>query len=92
MKWEMFPNVLVIFAPLQTVNNTTIEIPMLQLGVDESYNLLISKAKEGSVAGEVTIEANTVYGALRGLEERKGCIYLDDGQPSMMTLLVIYLV
>lgn len=56
MKWEMFANVLDIFAPLQSVNNTTIEIPMLQLGVDESYNLLISKAKEGSVAGEVTIE------------------------------------
>ncbi|KAI4351110.1 hypothetical protein L6164_005495 [Bauhinia variegata] len=34
----------------------------LQLGVDESYSLLVPKA------GEVTIEANTVYGALRGLE------------------------
>ncbi|KAJ1443122.1 Glycoside hydrolase family 20, catalytic domain [Sesbania bispinosa] len=40
----------------------------LQLGVDESYTLLVSKAKEFSIAGEVTIEANTVYGALRGLE------------------------
>ncbi|XP_057436360.1 beta-hexosaminidase 1 [Lotus japonicus] len=40
----------------------------LQLGVDESYTLLVSKAKEDSVTGEVTIEANTVYGALRGLE------------------------
>ncbi|MED6195297.1 Beta-hexosaminidase 1, variant 4 [Stylosanthes scabra] len=33
----------------------------LQFGVDESYTLLVS-------AGEVTIEANTVYGALRGIE------------------------
>ncbi|XP_027350015.1 beta-hexosaminidase 1-like [Abrus precatorius] len=40
----------------------------LQLGVDESYTLLVPKAKDSSVAGEVTIEANTVYGALRGLE------------------------
>ncbi|KAK7295676.1 hypothetical protein RJT34_18587 [Clitoria ternatea] len=40
----------------------------LQLGVDESYTLLVPKSKDSSVAGEVTIEANTVYGALRGLE------------------------
>ncbi|KAG5051302.1 hypothetical protein JHK87_003500 [Glycine soja] len=37
----------------------------LQFGVDESYTLLVPKAKESS---QVTIEANTVYGALRGLE------------------------
>ncbi|XP_058772022.1 beta-hexosaminidase 1-like [Vicia villosa] len=37
----------------------------LQLGVDESYSLFITKAV-GS--GKVTIEANTVFGALRGLE------------------------
>lgn len=37
----------------------------LQLGVDESYTLLVPKAKDSS---QVTIEANTVYGALRGLE------------------------
>lgn len=37
----------------------------LQLGVDESYNLFITKA---TGSGKVTIEANTVFGALRGLE------------------------
>ncbi|WJX88632.1 beta-N-acetylhexosaminidase [Trifolium repens] len=40
----------------------------LKLGVDESYTLQISTANESSVAGNVTIEANTVFGALRGLE------------------------
>ncbi|KAI4348107.1 hypothetical protein L6164_008868 [Bauhinia variegata] len=42
-----------------TVHSANVE---LQLGVDESYTLIVPKA------GEVTIEANTVYGALRGLE------------------------
>ncbi|XP_057424173.1 beta-hexosaminidase 1-like [Lotus japonicus] len=40
----------------------------LQLGVDESYNLFIAEPNVHSVAGQVTIEANTVFGALRGLE------------------------
>ncbi|XP_054817626.1 beta-hexosaminidase 1 isoform X1 [Prosopis cineraria] len=40
----------------------------LQLGVDESYTLLVPKSNGQAVAGEVKIEANTVYGALRGLE------------------------
>ncbi|KAL4556854.1 hypothetical protein LXL04_035019 [Taraxacum kok-saghyz] len=40
----------------------------LQLGVDESYTLLVAKNNGLSVIGEVTVEANTVYGALRGLE------------------------
>ncbi|KAF8021963.1 hypothetical protein BT93_G2178 [Corymbia citriodora subsp. variegata] len=40
----------------------------LQLGVDESYTLLVTKSDVKSVIGEATIEANTVYGALRGLE------------------------
>lgn len=44
------------------VHNKTEE---LQLGVDESYNLFITKA---TGSGKVTIEANTVFGALRGLE------------------------
>ncbi|KAK2413405.1 beta-hexosaminidase [Trifolium repens] len=43
-------------------------IEELKLGVDESYNLQISSANESSVAGDATIEANTVFGALRGLE------------------------
>ncbi|ESQ44933.1 hypothetical protein EUTSA_v10010264mg [Eutrema salsugineum] len=40
----------------------------LQFGVDESYTLMVSKKKEQSIVGAATIEANTVYGALRGLE------------------------
>ncbi|KAH9703240.1 Beta-hexosaminidase 1 [Citrus sinensis] len=40
----------------------------LQLGVDESYTLLVAKNEGLSIIGEATIEANTVYGALRGLE------------------------
>ncbi|CAJ1977722.1 unnamed protein product [Sphenostylis stenocarpa] len=40
----------------------------LQLGVDESYILTVSTANLLSGAG-LTIEANTVFGALRGLEE-----------------------
>ncbi|RVX13722.1 Beta-hexosaminidase 1 [Vitis vinifera] len=41
---------------------------VLQLGVDESYSLLVAKNDDHSIIGEATIEANTVYGALRGLE------------------------
>ncbi|WJX15434.1 Beta-hexosaminidase 1 [Trifolium repens] len=37
----------------------------LQLGVDESYNLFVAKV---SGSGGITIEAKTVFGALRGLE------------------------
>ncbi|XP_027366620.1 beta-hexosaminidase 1-like [Abrus precatorius] len=48
-----------------TVNSNSEE---LQLGVDESYNLFVSRAEVHSGVGEVTIEANTVFGALRGLE------------------------
>ncbi|CAI9767567.1 unnamed protein product [Fraxinus pennsylvanica] len=40
----------------------------LQLGVDESYSLSVAKRDEHSIIGEITIEANFVYGALRGLE------------------------
>ncbi|KAH1038709.1 hypothetical protein J1N35_040452 [Gossypium stocksii] len=40
----------------------------LQLGVDESYALFVAKKDGKSIVGEATIEANTVYGALRGLE------------------------
>ncbi|KAE7996850.1 hypothetical protein FH972_001539 [Carpinus fangiana] len=40
----------------------------LQLGVDESYTLFVAKNDGQSIIGEATIEANTVYGALRGLE------------------------
>ncbi|KNA20214.1 hypothetical protein SOVF_054390 isoform B [Spinacia oleracea] len=40
----------------------------LQLGVDESYNLRISRRDDNSIVGFATIEANTVYGALRALE------------------------
>ncbi|KAH6762676.1 beta-hexosaminidase 1 [Perilla frutescens var. hirtella] len=40
----------------------------LQLGVDESYALLVAASDVHSVIGEITIEANSVYGALHGLE------------------------
>ncbi|XP_073129204.1 beta-hexosaminidase 1 [Henckelia pumila] len=40
----------------------------LQLGVDESYSLMVAGRDELSIIGEITIEANTVYGAIRGLE------------------------
>ncbi|KAJ1690336.1 hypothetical protein LUZ63_014491 [Rhynchospora breviuscula] len=40
----------------------------LQLGVDESYILYLDGKQSGSIVGGATIEANTVYGALRGLE------------------------
>ncbi|KAJ8759866.1 hypothetical protein K2173_009967 [Erythroxylum novogranatense] len=40
----------------------------LQLGVDESYTLFAAKTDGKSIVQEVVIEANTVYGALRGLE------------------------
>ncbi|KAL2555808.1 Beta-hexosaminidase 1 [Forsythia ovata] len=40
----------------------------LKLGMDESYSLLVAKRDDHSIIGEITIEANSVYGALRGLE------------------------
>uniref|UniRef100_A0A5B6Z2A4 Beta-hexosaminidase n=1 Tax=Davidia involucrata TaxID=16924 RepID=A0A5B6Z2A4_DAVIN len=40
----------------------------LQLGADESYSLLVAKKDDNSIVDEATIEANSVYGALRGLE------------------------
>ncbi|XP_078177842.1 beta-hexosaminidase 1 [Carex rostrata] len=40
----------------------------LQLGVDESYTLYLGRKQSGSIVDGATIEANTVYGALRGLE------------------------
>ncbi|KAL9297429.1 hypothetical protein ACSQ67_023325 [Phaseolus vulgaris] len=49
----------------EEVHTMRVDDCLLQLGVDESYTLLVPKAKDSS---QVTIEANTVYGALRGLE------------------------
>ncbi|KAA8539415.1 hypothetical protein F0562_026107 [Nyssa sinensis] len=40
----------------------------LQLGTDESYSLFVVKNDDHSIIGVATIEANSVYGALRGLE------------------------
>ncbi|XP_060212628.1 beta-hexosaminidase 1 [Lycium barbarum] len=51
----------------------------LQLGVDESYSLLVSKSNEHSIIGEVSIEANSVYGALRGLETMSQLCTFDYG-------------
>lgn len=51
----------------------------LQLGVDESYSLLVTKSNEHSIIGEVSIEANSVYGALRGLETMSQLCIFDYG-------------
>ncbi|KAG5557302.1 hypothetical protein RHGRI_007529 [Rhododendron griersonianum] len=40
----------------------------LQLGTDESYSLIVAESDDRSIIAEATIEANSVYGALRGLE------------------------
>ncbi|CAH9065387.1 unnamed protein product [Cuscuta europaea] len=40
----------------------------LQLGVDESYTLMVAKVNEHSVVPGISIEANSVYGAVRALE------------------------
>ncbi|XP_031491912.1 beta-hexosaminidase 1 [Nymphaea colorata] len=40
----------------------------LKLGTDESYALYVSKGDGQSILQGATLEANTVYGALRGLE------------------------
>ncbi|RAL51230.1 hypothetical protein DM860_010732 [Cuscuta australis] len=40
----------------------------LQLGVDESYTLMVAKSNELSVVPGISIEANSVYGAVRALE------------------------
>ncbi|KAF9593452.1 hypothetical protein IFM89_023259 [Coptis chinensis] len=42
----------------------------LNYGVDESYSLFVDKKDGFSIVGEASIEANTVYGALRGLERQ----------------------
>ena len=56
----------------------------LQLGVDESYTLLVNKKDGQSVVGEVTIEATTVYGALRGLETFSQLCAFDYGAKSVL--------
>ncbi|XP_075670781.1 beta-hexosaminidase 1 [Castanea sativa] len=55
----------------------------LQLGVDESYTLFVSKNDGKSITGEATIEANTVYGALRGLETFSQLCSFDYGTKSV---------
>ncbi|KAG1371649.1 Beta-hexosaminidase 1 [Cocos nucifera] len=40
----------------------------LQLGVDESYTLYVGGEGRLSILGGASIEANTIYGAMRGLE------------------------
>ncbi|XP_011027598.1 PREDICTED: uncharacterized protein LOC105127845 [Populus euphratica] len=41
----------------------------LQLGLDESYLLLVEKRNGQSIIGEAFTQENTLYGALRGLEK-----------------------
>ncbi|XP_021295850.1 beta-hexosaminidase 1 [Herrania umbratica] len=55
----------------------------LQLGVDESYTLFVAKNDGKSIVGEATIEANTVYGALRGLETFSQLCAFDYGTKSV---------
>ncbi|XP_044508932.1 beta-hexosaminidase 1 [Mangifera indica] len=55
----------------------------LQLGVDESYSLLVAKNDGRSIIAEATIEANTVYGALRGLETFSQLCSFDYGTKSV---------
>ncbi|KAG6665727.1 beta-hexosaminidase 1 [Carya illinoinensis] len=55
----------------------------LQLGVDESYSLFIAKNDGQSIIGGATIEANTVYGALRGLETFSQLCAFDYGTKSV---------
>ncbi|EOY18354.1 Beta-hexosaminidase 1 isoform 3 [Theobroma cacao] len=55
----------------------------LQLGVDESYTLSVAKNDGKSIVGEATIEANTVYGALRGLETFSQLCAFDYGTKSV---------
>ncbi|KAF3618856.1 Beta-hexosaminidase 1 [Capsicum annuum] len=51
----------------------------LKLGVDESYSLLVTESNEHSIVGGVSIEANSVYGALRGLETLSQLCIFDYG-------------
>ncbi|XP_057979489.1 beta-hexosaminidase 1 [Malania oleifera] len=55
----------------------------LHLGVDESYSLYITKNDGRSIIGEAMIEANTVYGALRGLETFSQLCAFDYGSKSV---------
>ncbi|XWS75035.1 hypothetical protein CRYUN_Cryun01aG0050600 [Craigia yunnanensis] len=53
------------------------------MGVDESYTLFVAKNDGKSIVGEATIEANTVYGALRGLETFSQLCAFDYGTKSV---------
>ncbi|XP_038679868.1 beta-hexosaminidase 1-like [Tripterygium wilfordii] len=55
----------------------------LQLGIDESYTLFVAKHDRLSIVGEATIEANTVFGALRGLETFSQLCVFDYGTESV---------
>ncbi|CAI0443035.1 unnamed protein product [Linum tenue] len=55
----------------------------LALGVDESYKLFIGKSDGQSIVWEATIEANTIYGALRGLETFSQLCVFDYGTKSV---------
>ncbi|GAB2276657.1 Beta-hexosaminidase 1 [Dionaea muscipula] len=55
----------------------------LKLGVDESYSLVIGSKDAGSIVRGARIEANTVYGALRGLETFSQLCVFDFGSKSV---------
>ncbi|OWM70094.1 hypothetical protein CDL15_Pgr025944 [Punica granatum] len=56
----------------------------LQLGVDESYSLAVARSVGQSIIGEATIEANTVFGALRGLETFSQLCMFDYGSKTVL--------
>ncbi|KAG6491039.1 hypothetical protein ZIOFF_052371 [Zingiber officinale] len=55
-------------AKMTVIVSSTNDTVGLQFGVDESYMLYVGRGDGLSVVKGATIEANTIYGALRGLE------------------------
>ncbi|KAL6522469.1 Beta-hexosaminidase 1 [Orobanche minor] len=55
----------------------------LKLGVDESYSFMVAGSDELSVVGGITIESNSVYGALHGLETLSQLCTFDYGTKSV---------
>ncbi|KAK4776555.1 hypothetical protein SAY86_005243 [Trapa natans] len=56
----------------------------LQLGIDESYSLVVGRSHNQSIIGEATIEATTVFGALRGLETFSQLCTFDYGSKTVL--------
>ncbi|KAK4766221.1 hypothetical protein SAY87_007863 [Trapa incisa] len=56
----------------------------LQLGIAESYSLVVGRSHNQSIIGEATIEATTVFGALRGLETFSQLCTFDYGSKTVL--------